>query len=81
VHVSTAGSPAWRAALLQREWLRADAAARARYVAVSTLPGAAGDVARRRFATDAVTRAEDWAASSGWSPSLDEAGRRERMVT
>ena len=74
VRVSRAGSPAWRAALLEREWLRADAAARARYIAVSTLPGAAGDAARRHFAADAVTRAEDWAASSGWSPSLDGTG-------
>jgi dephospho-CoA kinase len=81
VRVSGAGSPAWRAALLKREWLRADAAARARCIAVSTLPGAAGDVARRHFAADAVTRAEDWAASSGWSPSLDGTGHPGRTVT
>jgi dephospho-CoA kinase len=81
VHVSRAGSPSWRAALLQRAWLRADAAARARYVAVSALPGAAGDAARHRLAVDAVTRAEDWAASSGWSPSLDGAGHPGLVVT
>ena len=69
-----AGSPAWRA-----DAAVAGLAARRRggaggYIAVSTLPGAAGDAARRHFEADAVTRAEDWAASSGWSPSLDGTG-------
>jgi dephospho-CoA kinase len=55
-----AGSPAWRAALLWRDWLRADGASRAEY----------GD--RPTSSSTSFTRAEEWAASSGWTPSLDE---------
>ena len=55
-----AGSPAWRAALLWRDWLRADGASRAEY----------GD--RPTSSSTQFTRAEEWAASSGWTPSLDE---------
>jgi dephospho-CoA kinase len=55
-----AGSPAWRATLLWRDWLRADAASRAEY----------GD--RPASSSTSFTRAEEWAASSGWTPSLGE---------
>ena len=70
VHGCAAGSPAWRAALLRRDWLRDDAVARAR------APGwrcCAAQTGRRRrpWEEAAVTRMDDWAASSGWSASLD----------
>jgi dephospho-CoA kinase len=55
-----AGSSAWRAALLWRDWLRADGTSRAEY----------GD--RPPSSSTSFTRAEEWAASSGWTPSLDE---------
>ena len=72
VHVSPAGAPAWRGALLWRDWLRDDAAARAQYARAAVLPGAA---VRHRFEADAVARAEEWAAASGWSPPSDAADR------
>jgi dephospho-CoA kinase len=81
VHVSEAGSPAWRAALLRRDWLRRDVRARARYVEVAALPGAAGKAARHRLEDDAVARAEDWAASSGWSPPSSGVGEPGRPVS
>jgi len=80
VHVSGAGSPAWRAALLWRDWLRDDASARAEYVRAARVPGRAGDAARHRFEADGRTRAEGWAASSGWSPPSDGAGHPGRVV-
>jgi dephospho-CoA kinase len=58
-----AGSPAWRAELLWRDWLRADAAARS---------GCRDPSAELRAGGCAITRAEEWAASSGWTPSLEE---------
>ncbi len=69
VRVRTRGSASWRAALLRRDWLRADAAARAHRVRLAAVPGAAGDAARHRWEEAAAARAEDWAASSGWTPS------------
>jgi dephospho-CoA kinase len=56
--VRVVGSPGWRSALCVRDWLRADARARAGYAAI------AGDPSRVTVA------AEAWAASSGWAPSL-----------
>ena len=58
-----AGSPVWRADLLWRDWRRADATARS---------GCRDPSADLRAEGCAVTRAEEWAASSGWAPSLDE---------
>ena len=58
-----AGSPAWRADLLWRDWLRADGAARS---------GCRDPSAEPRAGECAITRAEEWAASSGWTPSLEE---------
>src|SRR6185436_21065029 len=43
------GSAAWRAALLRRDWLRADAAARAERIRSAMLPGADGEAERRRW--------------------------------
>jgi dephospho-CoA kinase len=64
VHVRGAGSPAWRAALLRRDWLRADATARAEYARLA--PG------EQEWWDGTVTRADDWAASSGWTLSASE---------
>ena len=63
-----AGSPSWRADLLWRDWLRADAVARAECREPSVDPRAGQCAVTRR----AITRAEEWAASSGWTPSLEE---------
>ena len=65
--VRVAGSPAWRAALLWRDWLRADEEARSAYrtAVADGRPDEAASAAE-------FTRAEEWAASSGWRPSLEE---------
>jgi dephospho-CoA kinase len=63
VHVVVAGSSAWRAALLWRDWLRNDPAARAEYVRL-----ARSDPGRRGREHTAASRAEEWAAASGWTP-------------
>ena len=63
IAVRVAGSPGWRSALLRRDWLRADDQARSAYGSASN--GAGIDEVE-------FTRAEEWAASSGWAPSLDE---------
>ena len=77
LHLREVGSPGWTYALLIRDWLRADAAARAGYLAVkrAAAADAAGDPARyveakEPWFDDAGARARDWAASSGWLPSL-----------
>ena len=53
LHVREVGSAEWRAALLLRDWLRADAEARREW---TVSRGAA------------VERAEAWAGAIGWSP-------------
>jgi dephospho-CoA kinase len=79
LHVREVGSPGWRYALLFRDWLRADAAAREEYLAVKREAEAryGGDGDARRYVEvkepwfdAAALRADAWAASSGWSPSL-----------
>jgi dephospho-CoA kinase len=76
LHVTEVGSAAWRAALLARDWLRADEHARADRARVQH-EGAAHEfdhsayaAAERAWWEAASGRAEDWAASSGWAPSL-----------
>ncbi len=79
LHVRVVGSPGWRYALLFRDWLRADAAARAEYLAVKrdAADRYAGDSDAARYVEAkepwfdaAAPRAEAWAASSGWTASL-----------
>ncbi len=73
LHVRVVGSPGWRSVLCLRDWLRADARARAEYAATERQAGSidpqtdpqAGVAARFAAA------AEAWAASSGWAPSLN----------
>jgi dephospho-CoA kinase len=57
VHARAAGSPGWRAALLIRDWLRADPEARREFAA--EVP---------RF-DEVWARAQGWARSTGWQPS------------
>jgi dephospho-CoA kinase len=80
LHVREVGSPGWRYALLLRDWLRADAAARDEYLAGKRQAEAryGGDVDAVRYVEvkepwfdAAEPRAEAWAETSAWSPSLD----------
>ncbi|GAA4686330.1 dephospho-CoA kinase [Pseudonocardia yuanmonensis] len=77
LHVRVRDSPGWRLALLFRDWLRADDAAREEYLQVKRAAAAecAGDPDASRYVERkepwfdaAASRAERWAASSGWSP-------------
>lgn len=79
LHVRVVGSPGWRYALLFRDWLRAEVAARAEYLAVKRAAADryAGDPDACRYAEAkepwfdaALPRADAWAASSGWIASL-----------
>jgi dephospho-CoA kinase len=80
LHIREVGSPGWRYALLFRDWLRADAAARAEYLAVKREAAAryGGDPGAERYVEAkepwfdaAPARADAWAATSAWVPSLD----------
>ena len=80
LHVREVGSPGWRYALLFRDWLRADATARAEYLAVKRAAAEryAGDPDADRYVEAkepwfdaAADRAHEWAATSAWVPSLD----------
>jgi dephospho-CoA kinase len=79
LHVREVDSPGWRYALMLRDWLRADAAAHAEYVAVKrhAVQSCAADPDATRYARAkepwfdaAAPRAEAWAASSRWTGSL-----------
>jgi dephospho-CoA kinase len=77
LHVRVVGSPGWRYALLVRDWLRADPDAREEYLAVkrSAVAAAGGDIAcyaggKEPWFDTASPRAENWAVTSGWVPSL-----------
>jgi dephospho-CoA kinase len=80
LHVREIGSPGWRCALLLRDWLRADTAARDEYLGVKREAAAryAADLDASRYAAlkepwfdAALPRARAWAATSAWVPSLD----------
>jgi dephospho-CoA kinase len=64
VHIRPVTSPVWRDALLCRDWLRADPAARAAHAANQT---AADQLAGGELAAE-WSAAERWAADTGWSP-------------
>jgi dephospho-CoA kinase len=79
LHVREVGSPGWRYALLFRDWLRAVPEAREEYLAVKrkaeSLYGDDPDSARyvevkEPWFDEALPRADAWAASFAWSPSL-----------
>lgn len=74
LHVREVGSPGWRWALLFRDWLRSDPAARADYTALKREVEARG-LSMENYAEakepwfDAVhPRVEEWAARTGWRP-------------
>ncbi|WP_141996375.1 dephospho-CoA kinase [Amycolatopsis cihanbeyliensis] len=78
LHVRSAESPAWRLALLFRDWLRAEPVERDAYAehkrrlaeahaADGTVFGYADE--KQGWVNAAFQRAEDWAARTGWSPA------------
>ncbi len=80
LHIREVGTPGWRYALLFRDWLRADPAARADYLAIKREAGEryGGDLDAERYVEvkepwfdAALIPAESWAATSAWVPSLD----------
>jgi dephospho-CoA kinase len=74
LHLRVLGSPGWRQALLFRDWLRADVAARTEYEQVKRrLVKEHVDIegyvaARRPWFDGALPRAEAWARRTGWTP-------------
>lgn len=74
-HIRPAESPAWREGLLLRDWLRAHPEGVREYAAVKHGLAArrwdgieAYADAKTPFITDALARAERWAAQTGWHP-------------
>ena len=73
-HVRATDSPAWRLALLFRDWLRAEQGEREGYAALKA--GLAGTglstsgytAAKEPWFAEAFPRAEDWARATGWTP-------------
>ncbi|WP_326836813.1 dephospho-CoA kinase [Amycolatopsis rhabdoformis] len=77
LHVRTPETPAWRLALLFRDWLRANPAERDAYAAVKeelarehAADGTVADYAdaKQGWVNDAFGRAEVWAAQTSWQP-------------
>jgi dephospho-CoA kinase len=77
LHIRAHGSRGWRVALLFPDWLRADDAVRAEYLAVKTELSQrfATDENSARYAdakeswfTEAFPRMEKWAERTGWQP-------------
>jgi dephospho-CoA kinase len=74
LHVREIHGPGWRYALLIRDWLRMDAAARADYeVEKLRLAGACASTAEYAEAKEpwfdhALPRAQAWASQTGWRP-------------
>jgi dephospho-CoA kinase len=76
VHVRPVESPTWRDALLLRDWLRATPSGVEEYEALKrelvaqpheTIDDYAGG--KTPWINDALARADDWAARTGWSPA------------
>ncbi|GAA4355379.1 dephospho-CoA kinase [Angustibacter luteus] len=74
LHVRVVGSPGWRAALLLRDWWRADAVERSAYqgekqrLAAATDSAAEYADAKEAWFAVAVDRAVAWGRRSGWAP-------------
>ncbi len=72
IHLREAGSPAWRWALLLRDWLRSDAGARREYtdheraLAARGLTSAEHAAAQEPWSAATAERAEAWAEATGW---------------
>jgi dephospho-CoA kinase len=77
LHVRVTGSPGWRYALLMRDHLRADDAARDAYAAVKrSLAAGSPDVdtyavAKEPWFDEEHAAAEAWAERTGWQPRAD----------
>ena len=75
LHVREVGSPGWRWALLFRDWLRADEAAREDYAALKAGLASAGltttayTEAKEPWFDAVHTRVEEWARRTGWTPT------------
>ena len=75
LHIRAAGSPGWRAALLLRDWMRAQPQVRQEYAGVKQRLAGAGltateyAAAKEPWFDQAWPRALAWASSTGWSPS------------
>lgn len=73
-HVRPADSPAWRLALLFRDWWRADADERATYADLKAQHVTSGistsdyTEAKEPWLAQAAGRAQAWARRTGWSP-------------
>ena len=77
LHVRVRDSPGWRWALLFRDWLRADGAVAAEYLAVKRSAAAAhaGDpsadgytLTKEPWISEIYPRGTAWAAQTGWAP-------------
>lgn len=77
LHVREVGSPGWRWALLFRDWLRAEPAARAEYLGVKRGVEARGlsmehyAEAKEPWFDSIHGRLESWAAETGWAPEAE----------
>jgi dephospho-CoA kinase len=75
IHIREASSPGWRWALMFRDWLRADAQARADYEAEKRRIAATGATvseyveAKEPWFDSIHDRAEAWAQETGWEPA------------
>ncbi len=75
LHVRVRGAANWRWALLLRDWLRAEPAGRAAYLAAKRQADAQDDDAGGHAAAEeawlaaAGPRTESWAARTGWTPA------------
>ena len=88
LHIRAAGSPGWQYALCFRDWLRADAGARADYVAEKRRVAGLHDVDKSTagYAADkegwftdyAWPRMEAWVRRTGWKPPSNAADDARR---
>ena len=82
-HVRPVDSPAWRLALLLRDWWRADADERAAYADLKAQHVASGistsdyAEAKEPWFAQAAGRAEAWARRTGWQPEEPPAHREQ----
>lgn len=77
LRVSVMTSPDWRSELAVRDWLRAEPAARAEYTLLAERSG--GWLSITGWWDEVRPRADAWAASSGWYPSLTREVERRPM--
>ncbi len=75
IHIREVGSPGWRWALMFRDWMRSDPAARDEYPAekrriATTVPTVTDHASAKEPWFDAIhARAEHWATTTRWEPT------------